>query len=232
VVPVIKEVRSLHYTIDTIFSLAAESINEIIIVVCDKTTVESLNACDTLEKKYLGRIKIVKQRLPFLGGALREGLAAACGSHVIVMFSDGESDPRSVADLVKEARKNPAAIISASRWLKGNSFKGYPVVKTWLNFLFQKMFSILYRKKITDFTFGYRLYPMQLMQDIKWEETGHSFVFESILKPLTFNVHVQEIPSTWMPRSEGESQLKSYMYLRYLWVGCKVRITRPKRFLK
>jgi glycosyltransferase involved in cell wall biosynthesis len=154
VLPVINEVRLLYQTIDTIFEYAGESIREVIIIVCHKTTAESLSACKELGERYAGQIRVIRQRLPFLGGALQEGIPAARGSHVIVMFSDGESDPRSVGDLISEARKNPEAIISASRWLKGNSFEGYPAVKTLLNYLFQKAFSLLYWKNITDFTFG------------------------------------------------------------------------------
>jgi glycosyltransferase involved in cell wall biosynthesis len=231
VLPVINEVISLYQTIDTIFEYAGESVREVIIIVCHKTTAESLSACNELGERYAGQIRVIRQKLPFLGGALQEGLLAARGSHVIVMFSDGESDPRSIGDLISEARRNPEAIISASRWLKGNSFEGYPAVKTLLNYLFQKVFSLLYWENITDFTFGYRIYPVSLIQAIAWEETGHSFVFESILKPLRLNVNVLEIPTLWKARSEGESQLKPYMYLRYLWIGLKVRITQRKRFM-
>ena len=232
VLPVISEVRSLYQTVDTIFKYAGESIREVIIVVCNKTTAESLSACNELREKYAGQIKVIRQRLPFLGGALREGLLAAGGSHVIVMFSDGESDPRSVGDLVSEARKKPEAIISASRWLKGNSFDGYPAGKKLLNFLFQKIFALIYWRNITDFTFGYRIYPVQLIHTIEWEEIGHSFVLESIIKPMRLKVNIIEIPSVWKARSEGESQVKPYMYFRYLWIGLKVRIPQRKHFMK
>ena len=117
-------------------------------------------------------VRMIQQTLPFLGGALREGLLAARGSHVIVMYSDGESDPRSVIDLIDKARENPESVVSASRWLNGNSFEDDPTVKTLLNYLFQKTFSLLYWKKLTDFTFGYRIHPTQLIQAIEWQETA------------------------------------------------------------
>ena len=232
VLPVINEVRSLYLAIETIFEDAEESIREVIIVVCHKTTTESLSVCNELRERYAGQIRIIQQKLPFLGGALREGFLAASGSHVIVMFSDGESDPRSVGDLVGAARENPEAIISASRFLKGSSFEGYPAVKKLLNCLFQKACALLYFENITDFTFGYRIYPVQLIHAIAWEEIGHCFVLESILKPLRLNVNVLEIPSAWKARSEGESQLKPYMYFRYLWIGLKIRLTQQKHFMK
>ena len=232
VLPVINEVKSLYQTIDVIFEYAGETIREVIIVVCNKTTTESLAACNELGKRHAGHVKVIKQKLPFLGGALREGLLAARGSHVIVMFSDGESDPRNVADLVSTARENPQAIISVSRWLQRNSFEGYPTLKTLLNYLFQKSFAFIYWINITDFTFGYRIYPLELICAIEWKETGHSFVLENILKPLRLKINVMEIPGVWKARSEGKSQVKPYMYLRYLWIGLKIRFTQRKCFLK
>ena len=140
VLPVINEVRSLQQTVDILFEYTEESIREVIIVVCDKTTSESLFVCNELRKRYTGKIRIIWQVLPFLGGALREGLISATGSHVIVMFSDGESDPRTVGDLVMMAKGHPDEIISASRWLKRNSFEGYPALKTFLNYFFHEIF--------------------------------------------------------------------------------------------
>jgi hypothetical protein len=226
VLPVINEVESLNRIVDIIFENNKETIREVLIIVCHKTTNECLSACNTLRERYAGKIRVIRQNRPLLGGALQEGLLAARASHVIVMYSDGESNPLSVNDLIRTAQQNPQAIISASRWLKGSSFQGYSQVKLVVNFLFQKVFALFYWRNITDFTFGYRIYPVPLVQAIEWKETGHSFVFESILKPLRLNVRILEIPTIWKARSEGQSQLKFYMYIRYLWVGLKLRLSR------
>ena len=129
IMPVINEVTSLIETIDIILDRSDENINEIVLVVCQKTTKQSLSACHLLKSRHTDKVIIHWQRLPFLGGALREGLNIAQGSHAIIMYSDAESDPKSVEDLIIEAKKHPIAIISASRWLGGSSFENYPVLK-------------------------------------------------------------------------------------------------------
>jgi glycosyltransferase involved in cell wall biosynthesis len=225
VIPVVNEVASLKEIVDCLFSEPDSLIREVLIIVCPKTTAESRKACQDLQERYAGRIKILAQKLPFLGGALREGFSAATGSHVVVMYSDGESDPKAVAELVRNAGQNPQAIISASRWLPDSSFEGYPKFKLLMNFLFQKVFSMLYGRHITDFTFGFRIYPSLLVKTIVWQETGHSFVLESILRPLLLHTTILEIPTIWQARSEGKSQLKPSMYFRYLWIGCKLRFS-------
>jgi hypothetical protein len=225
VIPVVNEATSLKEIVDCLFSEPDLLIREVLIIVCPKTTAESHKACQGLQEQYAGRIKILAQKLPFLGGALREGFWAATGSHVVVMYSDGESDPKTVRELVRNAGQNPQAIISASRWLPDSSFEGYPKLKLLMNYLFQKVFSMLYGRNITDFTFGFRIYPSLLVKTILWQETGHAFVLESILKPLLLHTTILEIPTTWQARSEGKSQLKPSMYFRYLWIGCKLRFS-------
>lgn len=112
------------------------------------------------------------------------------------------------------------------------AFPGYPPLKRVANFLFQRFFARLYRCPVTDFTFGYRLYPTALVKAIAWQETGHAFVFESLVKPLRLSVAVREIPTIWRRRCEGTSQLRPWAYLRYLGVGFKARWARPGGFLK
>jgi glycosyltransferase involved in cell wall biosynthesis len=232
VVPVINEVHSLIDTVNTIVQVARGPLHRIIIVVCEKTTPESLRACERLREAHGEVVEIVWQQKPFLGGALQAGLAHSKSSHVVLMYSDGESDPRTLGELIAEARRHPAAIISASRWLKRDSFYDYPPGKLLANYCFQRLFALIYgRRDITDFTFGYRLYPQALVNSIPWEETGHPCVFESIVKPLRLDMDVREIPTRWKQRSEGVSQVKLRVYWRYLVVGAKVRWAPPSRIL-
>ena len=232
VMPAVNEVDSLIEAVDTVFAVAGEHLRRVFIVICEKTTEECRAAAGLLSVRYPGRVVLVPQRLPLLGGALREGLAAAEGRHVVVMYSDGESDPRTVGPLLAEALRNPEAIVSASRWLPGSAFEGYPPVKTLFNWLFQKFFAALYGAAVTDFTFGYRVYPLPMVRAIAWEEVGHAFVFESVVKPLRLGVAVREVPTLWRARAEGQSQLRPWMYLRYLLVGLRTRFGRADRFLK
>lgn len=232
ILPVMNEVRSLTSTVHAVVKVASGDLEKIIFVVCEKTTRESVQACETLVATCGVRAEIVRQRKPLLGGALQEGLQHASSSHVVVMYSDGESDPQTLGSLIAEARRHPAAIVSASRWLKKNSFRDYPPGKLVANYCFQRLFALLYLKAVTDFTFGYRLYPAAVIKAFTFQEIGHPFVLESIVKPLRLSVQVREIPTVWTRRSEGTSQLKPMVYFRYLIVGVEARWAQPYRFLK
>ena len=170
--------------------------------------------------------------MPFLGGAVRDVFDAAKGTHVILMSSDLETNPDTVPLLIAEARRRPAAIITATRWKEGTNFEGYDPLKLVLNKIFQAFFALLYRARLTDLTFAYRIFPTRLVRSIRWEELKHPFCFETIVKPLRLGVEVVEVPSTWRARSEGVSHntfLTNFVYFR---PGLKALFTSPQKMLK
>jgi hypothetical protein len=172
------------------------------------------------------------QKLPFLGGALREAFDLARGSHVVMMASDLETDPNDVKALIGAAEKHPAAIITASRWRDGGSFQGYSRVKLFCNWVFQRFFSLLYGVELSDMTYAYRIFPARLVRTIHWEELRHPFLFETLVKPLRLGVQVIEIPSAWKARTEGESQNTFFRNFVYFRTGLKTRFASRQSILR
>jgi glycosyltransferase involved in cell wall biosynthesis len=233
VLPVMNETASLKQTMEIILNeVPRPLIREILIVVCKKTTPESMSAVAELQKQYGDLVVVHDQKMPFLGGAMREAFDLSRGSHVIMMASDMETDPHDVKVLVEESRKNPAAIITASRWRNGIGFEGYSKIKLLCNWFFQKVFSVLYSTNITDMTYAYRLFPTKLVQAIQWEDLRHSFLFETLVKPLRLKVTVVEIPSVWRARTEGESQNTFFRNFEYFKIGFRTRFASIHSILK
>lgn len=250
IVPVMNETTSLEQTVEIVMRDVGAWVAEILIVVCDRTTSEAMVVINKLAESLGDAIVVHHQRLPYLGGAMREAFELAKGSHTVMMASDLETDPNDLAKMVEESRKNPSAIITASRWRAGGGFSGYSPAKMIINLLksrsssdysptklilnsvFQSFFSILYQVHLSDMTFGYRCYPTAVIQSIEWEELRHPFLFECLVKPLRLGVPVIEIASGWKARIEGESQntfLRNFVYFR---TGLRTRFRRRKSILK
>ncbi|MBW3642873.1 MAG: glycosyltransferase family 2 protein [Actinobacteria bacterium] len=221
VLPVVTETAALDETVRRLLATSDADIAELLIVVCDRTTPESLARCRGIEDRVGARVRIHHQHLPFLGGALREAFDLATGSHLVMMASDLETDPATVPDLIEVARRRPEAVVTASRWAAGGSFSDYGLVRVGLNWVFQRMASAIYRTSLTDATYGYRLFPTALVQSIRWEGLRHELLLESVLKPLRLGVEVIEVPTVWAAREEGESQNSLSTQARY--VGTLVR---------
>jgi glycosyltransferase involved in cell wall biosynthesis len=190
---------------------------------------------ETVEKlrQNLGSLVVThNQRLPFLGGALREAFDLARGSHVILMASDLETDPRLVKTMIETQKRDPAGIVTTSRWIHGGSFQGYSRIKLLLNWIFQRCFSALYNTSLTDMTYAYRIMPTRLVQAIRWEELRHPFLLETIVKPLRLGISVTEIPAAWRARMEGESQNTFMRNFAYFRIGVRTRLALKSSLLR
>jgi len=205
ILPVLNETHSLRQTVDVIEATCAREVGEYIIVVCERTRPESLVVCREITQMLGKRGALHFQKRPFVGGAIRDGFDLARFSHVVMMSSDLETDPALVQTLIKAAAEQPEGIATASRWIAGGRFEGYSPIKLVANYLFQKILSVLYGTRLSDLTYGYRIFPRSLVRGIRWEELKHPFFLETALKPLRLGVGIREIPAKWQARTGGES---------------------------
>ena len=203
ILPLVNETVSLRETVEIILRDARDRIREFLIVVCDRTTPAAMATAEKLQKELGPLVVIHQQKLPFLGGAIREAFDLAHGSHVILMASDLETDPNLVGKMIEEEAKNPSGIVTASRWISGGSFQGYSKIKLLCNWVFQRFFSLIYFTRLSDMTYAYRIMPTRLVQSIHWEELRHPFLFETLIKPLRLGVRVVEVPATWARARRG-----------------------------
>ena len=237
ILPAINETFSFEKTVDTIVDgCVKEDINEFIAVVCKKTTKETLASIEKSKEKCqaLGyNFSVLWQTRPFAGGAVRDAIDVAKGSHLIMMSTDLETDPSVVSKLIEEEKKHPEDITTASRWLTQTAnFEGYDKKKEILNYWFQKIFSCYYGVKLTDMTYAFRIFPTDLMQKINWEELKHPFYLETALKPVRLGVKFHEIPAKWVARQEGESQNSFFQTFAYVKPALKIRFYKKSRILK
>jgi hypothetical protein len=129
------------------------------------------------------------------------------------------------------AKQYPEGIATASRWIEGGRFEGYSPVKLAANYLFQKMFSLLYGTRLSDLTYAYRIFPRSLVRSIRWEELKHPFFLETALKPLRLGVSIREIPAQWKARTEGESVNPFMANFTYFRIALITRFCKKDRLL-
>jgi glycosyltransferase involved in cell wall biosynthesis len=216
IMPVMDETVSLRETVQTVMDENPHTnIHEIICVVSQFTLPESLAVCRELEEIYPGVVWTRQQDRPYLGGALQDAFDWATGSHIMLMASDLETDPHAATALIARAQDG-WDIVATTRWT-GGGFQGYNPIKLVANWLFQKSIAMLYRTKLTDLTFGYRIWRTELLRGHAWEELRHPFLLECLLRPLLRGATSTEIPVRWTARKEGESHnpfWRNFLYFR------------------
>jgi glycosyltransferase involved in cell wall biosynthesis len=219
IMPVMDETVSLRETVQIVMDEAGEDVHEMICVVSKYTSKESLAVCEELAAKWPGVVLVRQQEKPYLGGALQDAFSWATGSHILLMASDLETPPHDAKLMIAEARKG-WDIVATTRWTGGGGFRGYNPVKYVCNWIFQKAIGALYRTRLTDLTYGYRIWRTELLRGHDWEELRHPFLLECLLRPLLRGATATEIPVFWEPRKEGESHnpfWRNFLYFRIAW---------------
>ena len=236
IIPAMDETYLLSQTVDIIADTCnPDDIAAILIIIsAEKTSPATIKTAQKLITKYSGRINIElhEQTLPFVGGAVRNGIALAHGSHLVMMSADMETDPSLLHKFIAQAKIYPDRIITASRWIKGGGFNGYSKIKLICNWIFEKSIALFYLSSLTDMTFGYRLFPSELMKCINWEELKHPFFLETALKPLRLGVKFIEIPAQWKARTEGESVNGFFANFKYFRTAWHNRFLKQKYIIK
>jgi hypothetical protein len=223
------ETWSLEQTVAVLTEENGQRLCEILIVTSPRTSGESLAMVDRVARRHPSLVRVHRQTLPYLGGALREAFGLARGEATLMMASDLETDPRVVRSMIETMDRGGWDIVAASRWLTGHGFSGYGLVKRVCNRIFQRFFATLYRVPLTDLTYGFRLYRTTVLQGIMWQEVKHAFLFEALVKPLRLGCRITEVPALWEPRREGTSHNMLSAYAGYFRIGLTVLLRRPPR---
>jgi glycosyltransferase involved in cell wall biosynthesis len=235
ILPAINETYSLQQTVEKILSTCRkEELCEFFIVLCNKSTPACIKTAEKIKQQVssLVPVSVYYQKQPFIGSAMREAFDLVKGTHVVMMSSDLETDPAVIPDFINHIKKSPDNIVTASRWIGSGAFSGYNGVKLIANFIFQKIISLLFWSTLTDATYGYRIFPVPLVQNIQWEETKHPFFLETALKPLRLGVNIDEIPAQWKARTEGESQNSFFRNFDYFRAAFKIRCMKKSKILR
>jgi len=231
VLPVYSETDSVRGVVRWLIENLADRLLEIIIIISPKSSDESRATCEELATDYPQVRVDVQEENPGLGNAVRQGCRQTRGNLVLMMDSDGEMENETVLRFLDEMAKDNYGLVVASRWIPGGGFVGYGRLKYMLNWGFQQVFRILFRTRVHDLTYGFKLLHGDLARAIAWEGTLHEIACETTLKPIRLGVSVSEVPSRWTARTQGASKnsfLRNFRYvrtaLRILFRGVAVRL--------
>lgn len=228
----VTETVSLKKTVDTIFKVCdPDDLKEIIISYADRTTKETMSVIKQIkEEQTKVPIVVIKQTRPLMG-CIRDMIDAAKGTHCLLIASDMALDLTVIPQLIEKAKRDPDTIHSLSRWMKGCRFYDYGRVKKFVNFCAQKFLSVLYMRKLTDFTIPVQVAPAKLYKSIRFEETGFPLLIEMVLKPVRLGYGFTETPTNCYSRKDGKSSNSVKQIASYLRVALHIRFMRKKDIL-
>ena len=105
-------------------------------------------------------------------------------------------------------------IVVASRFIKGGSMKGCPLIKSILVRVASTTLYLLSSIPVRDASNGFRLFSRRLLNTVNIEsKIGFAYSLELLVKCNRLKLKIAEIPAQWEERSEGSSRFKIIKWL-------------------
>src|SRR5579863_10397358 len=144
VVTVYSETFSIDETLRILLRNDRGYLHEILLLVSPRASADTFSICRRWEELEPRLKVLVQHRNPGIGWAYREGMQAATGNYVALMAADLETEPAAVDRMVDKIIATGCDGVIANRWLPGGGFTNYDPLKYVLNWIFQKMFRVLF----------------------------------------------------------------------------------------
>ncbi len=219
VLPAFHETETLVELVGQLRDLLGPDLHEVRVVVSPKSPPETLAACERARALFSPLHVMVQRRFPGVGFAYREGIAAAEGDLLLLMDTDGEFDPETVPKLLGRWRETGADLVVGSRFAPGGGVEGYDPAKYVLNRTYQLLFRLLYRTRIHDLTFGFKLGRTEVLRSLPLTSQFQEIGAEVTLRCLKGGFRVEEVPTVWRARTAGASTNPLRRNLKYAWLA-------------
>ena len=141
--------------------------------------------------------------------ALQAGFQAARGDAIVTTMADLSDPPDVIPAMVRKVRQEGADVVSGSRYMKGGSQTGGPLLKRTLSRLAGLGLHWLIRMKTCDPTTNFRAYSARFLRHVEVQSRkGFEVALELTVKAHVLGYKVDEVPSGWEDRSAGESRFR------------------------
>jgi len=144
-----------------------------------------------------------------VGNAIRFGLTKWEGDIVAICMADGSDAPEDILLLYKKICEDGYDCAFGSRFIKGGQIENYPLIKLFLNRIFNNWVRIKTGIDYNDFTNIFKLFHRRSIEVVSpFDSTGFSIGLEMSLKAFKRGLTIAIIPVSWKQRKAGVSKLK------------------------
>jgi glycosyltransferase involved in cell wall biosynthesis len=224
VVPSYNEYSTIFQVLDSLLSLDIPGKELEVIVVNDGSTDGTMACIESFDDDRL--VRIHHPRNLGKGMAVRTGIAAASGSHVLIFDADSEYDVNDIPRLVTPILSGRAEVVYGSR------MSGFGTVHPSLwhsigNKAMTTLANILFGSAISDLHTCLKLLPVSLLNSFDLEEQGFGLDTEISAEVLRAGFRPFEVPISYVGRSQEEGKKINFNdAIRCVYVLAKVRF-RP-----
>ena len=164
-------------------------------------------------KKFNFEVVLVKNLEKGPCSAIKQGLYYGDSDCVIVYPADDFLNISIIDQMYLSFKKNNDIVV-ASRFIKGGSMIGCPLIKSILVRVASSSLYILSSIPVKDASNGFRLFSRKLLNTVTIEsKVGFAYSLELLTKCNRLKLNISEVPAQWEERSEGSSRFKVFKWL-------------------
>ena len=134
-------------------------------------------------------------------------------SHFLLIGADLEMDPHSVPEMIRKSKENPGAIVCASKFAEGSSREKYGFLHMlcvrFVNFVVGKII----HSDATEILATFQIYPTEIHRKMIFVSETRAY-YSFTIKPIVYGVDYIEIPTKYVCRDEGISNLGLLHYMK------------------
>ncbi len=160
-------------------------------------------------------LRLVKNDLgPGVFNAIKKAFAVSRGDIVVSTMADLSDPPELIPVMADKIRRGGAAVVSGSRYMPGGAQIGGPWLKRNLSRLAGITLHGLMGLGTHDGTTNFRAYRKEFLDQVVIEShRGFELALELTVKAHIMGLKVDEVPTVWKDRSNGQSQFKLLAWL-------------------
>lgn len=197
VIPTLNEVENIKH----VFPHIPQFIDEIIVIDGD-----SIDGTRDEILKFRKESRIIIDKTPGKGIALRKGFETATGDIIIMMDADGSHDPYEIPSIL-EPVLNGYDASKRSDYLPGGGSDDFTLFRRFGNKIFIMMVNNMYGANFTDLCYGYRAFKREALEKMHCESDGFEIETEQSIRMIKSGLKIKEIPYFEAKRKNGDSRL-------------------------
>ena len=214
-IPAKDEEESLNETISNLYQELHNKIEFNILVINDHSNDSTENVLVNLSKKYENLEYLNNLFNSGVGNAIKFGLERWEGDIVVICMADSSDSPDDILVSYKKMIEGGYDCIFGSRFIKGSRVINYPIVKLFLNRLFNNLVMLLFRNNYNDYTNIFKMYSrVSIIKISPIQSNGFSIGLEMALKAFSRGLYIAHMPISWTQRKSGKSKLNLFKNIR------------------
>jgi glycosyltransferase involved in cell wall biosynthesis len=199
VIPTLNEAKNLPH----VLPLIPLDVYEVVLV-------DGRSTDDTIEvaRQLRPDIRVVLEKTPGKGVALRSGFAAATGDIIVMLDADGSTDPGEIP-LFVNALLAGADYVKGSRFLPGGGTSDMTFTRQFGNWVFVSLVRILFGGVFSDLCYGYNAFWRRILPDMNLDADGFEIETLMNVRAQRAGLQIAEVPSFEADRIHGVGHLRA-----------------------